>query len=57
MLYSISTIYIYAYNIIFSALSQSEDQMKMQNQRGTLRSASWKLNCTCPFRFAFQNQI
>jgi len=40
MLYSISTIYIYAYNIIFSALSQSEDQMKMQNQRGTLRSAS-----------------
>jgi hypothetical protein len=57
MLYSVSAIYIYANNNIFSALNQSEDQMKMQNQRGTLTSVSWKLNCTSPFLFAFQNQI
>lgn len=40
MLYSVSAIYIYANNNIFSALNQSEDQMKMQNQRGTLTSVS-----------------
>jgi hypothetical protein len=40
MLYSVSAIYIYANNKIFSALNQSEDQMNMQNQRGTLTSVS-----------------
>jgi hypothetical protein len=34
MLYNISAIYIYANSKIFSALNQSDDQMKMQNERG-----------------------
>jgi len=40
MPYSISAIYIYANNKIFSALNQREDQMQMQNQTRTLRSVT-----------------